>query len=40
MNSDYLAITYGQLALATLLILVNLTISIALRLGLTASLAC
>jgi len=39
MNSDYLAITYGQLALATVLILVNLPISIALRLGLTASLA-
>lgn len=38
MPTSYLTITYGQLALAALLIVVNLGISIAFRLGLTRSL--
>lgn len=39
MNPEYLDLTYGQLALSVLLILVNLGISFALRLGLANSLA-
>jgi putative ABC transport system permease protein len=39
MQPDYIVISYGQLALAALLILVNLGLSISLRLGLEKSLA-
>lgn len=39
MQPDYIVISYGQLALAALLILVNLGLSAVLRLGLARSLA-
>ncbi len=39
MDATYLSITYGQLALSALLILVNIGLSIGLRLGLERSLA-
>lgn len=38
MESNYIAISYGQLALSALLIVVNLALSVALRLGLAQSL--
>lgn len=39
MEADYLVIGYGQVALAVLLIFVNLGLSVALRLGLEKSIA-
>jgi putative ABC transport system permease protein len=39
MESTYLAISYGQLALAALLIVINIGLSVALQLGLERSLA-
>ncbi|NJL44655.1 MAG: iron export ABC transporter permease subunit FetB [Leptolyngbyaceae cyanobacterium SM2_3_12] len=38
MEADYLSISYGQLALAALLILVNLALAVGLQLGLARSL--
>ncbi|MGB3653789.1 MAG: ABC transporter permease, partial [Rivularia sp. (in: cyanobacteria)] len=35
---NYISIGYGQLALATLFIIINVCLSLALRLGLTRSL--
>ncbi len=38
METNYIAISYGQLALSALLIVINLALSVALRLGLARSL--